>query len=75
MIYGTKLINERGSAVHTYGTWGLLQVGPAIVSVPKVQTNFIKVPGRDGNLDYTDALDGNVHYESRTFGVTLRCVA
>lgn len=75
MIYGTKLINERGSAIHTYDSWGMLQVGPAIVSPPKVQTKFIEVTGRDGSLDYTTALDGNVHYESREFGVTLRCIA
>ena len=75
MIYGTKLINERGDAAHTYADWGLLQTGPAIVSPPKVQTNFIEVKGRDGSLDYTTALDGNVHYNSRDFGVTLRCVA
>lgn len=75
MIYGTKLINERGSAIHTLDSWGLLQVGPAIVTPPKVQTKFIEVTGRDGSLDYTTALDGNVHYESREFGVTLRCVA
>lgn len=75
MIYGTKLINERGSAIHTYDSWGMLQVGPAIVSPPKVQTKFIEVTGRDGSLDYTTALDGNVHYESREFGITLRCVA
>lgn len=75
MIYGTKLINERGSAIHTFDSWGMLQVGPAIVSPPKVQTKFIEVTGRDGSLDYTTALDGNVHFESRDFDVTLRCVA
>ena len=75
MIYGTKLIKENGSVAHTYLDWGMLQVGPAIVSPPKVQTNFIKVTGKDGVLDYTTALDGNVHYESREFSVTLRCIA
>lgn len=75
MIYGTEFTREDGNVAHTYGSWGMLQVGPAIISPPKVQTKFIEVTGRDGSLDYTTALDGNVHFESRDFGVTLRCVA
>lgn len=75
MIYGTEFTREDGTVAHTYGSWGMLQVGPAIISPPKVQTKFIEVTGRDGSLDYTTALDGNVHFESRDFGVTLRCVA
>lgn len=75
MIYGTGFIRENGDYAHTYGSWGMLQVGPAIISPPKVQTNFIEVTGRDGSLDYTTALDGNVHFHSREFSTTLRCVA
>lgn len=75
MIYGTEFIREDGGTAHTYDTWGMLQVGPAIIAPPKVQTNFIEVTGRDGSLDYTTALDGNVHFESREFETTLRCVA
>lgn len=75
MIYGTNFTREDGTTAHTYGSWGMLQVGPAIISPPKVQTKFIEVTGRDGSLDYTTALDGNVHYESRDFETTLRCVA
>lgn len=74
MIYGTTFYKD-GEIRHTYKDWGLLQVGPAVVSPPKVQTYFIKVPGRDGSLDYTTALDGNVHYESRQFSTTLKCVS
>lgn len=75
MIYATEFIREDGTVAHTYDSWGMLQVGPAVISPPKVQTNFIDVTGRDGALDYTTALDGNVHFNSRDFGVTLRCVA
>lgn len=75
MIYGTEFTREDGTVAHTYGSWGMLQVGPAFISPPKVQTKFIEVTGRDGSLDYTTALDGNVHFESRDFNVTLRCVA
>ena len=75
MIYGTEFIREDNTVAHTYESWGMLQVGPAIISPPKVQTNYIEVTGRDGSLDFTTALDGNVHYESREFSSTLRCVA
>ena len=74
MIYGTTFYKD-DLIRHTYNDWGLLQVGPATVSPPKVQTYFIKVPGRDGSLDYTTALDGNVHYESRKYEQTLKCVS
>lgn len=74
MIYGTTFYKD-GEIRNTYKDWGLLQVGPAIVSPPKVQTYYINVPGRDGALDYTTALDGNVHYESREFVVTLKCIS
>lgn len=75
MLYGTQFVKEDGTTAHTYGSWGMLQVGPAIISPPKVQTKFIEVTGRDGSLDYTTALDGNVHFNSRDFDATLRCVA
>lgn len=74
MIYGTTFYRDEDIR-HTYKDWGLLQVGPAIVSPPKVQTYYINVAGRDGALDYTTALDGNVHYESRDFNLTLKCVS
>ena len=74
MIYGVKFLDESGGIRHTYEDWGLFQTTPTIVSPPKVQTYYIKVPGRDGALDYTTALDGNVHYESRTFKSTLKCI-
>ena len=75
MIYGTTFINENGEVRHTYNDWGLFQVNPAIVTPPKVQTNFIEIPGMDGMLDYTTALDGNVHYKTRSFEVTLKCIS
>lgn len=71
MICGTKFISEKSAIRHTYEDWGLIQTDPAIVSAPKVQTNYISVKGMDGVLDYTTALDGNVHYEARDFKVTL----
>ena len=41
MIYGTTFTREEGTAAHTFVDWGMLQVGPAIIAPPKVQTNFI----------------------------------
>jgi len=60
---------------HTYTDWGLLQVGKAYVSPPEVQELFVDVPGLDGSLDLTQALDGLVHYKSRQFVSTYKCIA
>ncbi len=41
------------------------------IGLPTVQTSKISVPGRDGDLDLTEALDGAVHYGNRVLEITL----
>ncbi len=36
------------------------------IELPTVQTKFVEVPGRDGTLDFTEALSGRPAYYDRT---------
>lgn len=74
MIYGVTF-KKGDRALHTYDDWGLLQVGPASMSPPEVQTRFITIPGMDGVLDATEALDGTVRFNARQFIANYKCIA
>lgn len=55
--------------VHSYHDLKLL-LAPFAPSPAKPQTNFLKVPGRDGSVDLTEA-NGEVKYDSRDFTFTF----
>lgn len=42
------------------------------ISPPKARTTVVEVPGRDGNLDITEALTGRVMYEDREISFVFR---
>ena len=54
---------------HTWQDWGLIMTAKT-VEPPSPKTNYISVPGRDGDLDLTEAASGMVNYAQRnaTFG-------
>lgn len=47
----------------TYAEYGLLLASKSI-SLPEVRTNMIDVPGRDGLLDASEVLTGEVTYKT-----------
>ncbi len=49
---------------HTAADWGMLLTDKAI-EPPKPKTKAVKIDGRDGELDLTEALGGVIRYESR----------
>ena len=49
----------------TYTEYGLLLASKSI-SLPEVRTNMIDVPGRDGLIDASEVLAGEVTYKNRT---------
>lgn len=74
MIYGVTFYKD-DTPMHTYTDWQFLQVGVAMVEPPLPRTNYQVVPGREGALDFTQALDGFVHYEQTNFVGKYRCIA
>ena len=55
---------------HTANDWSLI-LHEKIVSPPKPKTNYVSVPGRDGDLDLTEALSDVVNYQDRTASYTF----
>lgn len=43
------------------------------VESPQPVTYTVEVPGRDGELDFTEALDGRVHYKPRKISMEFYC--
>lgn len=64
----------------TFGThrqeeFGLLPK-QVIISPPEAKTYLVPVPGRNGSLDFTEALtDGQVVYNDRLLTITMYCFA
>ena len=54
----------------TYTEYGLLLASKSI-SLPEVRTNMIDVPGRDGLMDASEVLTGEVTYKNRTITLKL----
>lgn len=62
MIYGVTFGEK-----HTYRDWGLLPKSRPTVAPPDVVTNYVDVPGLDGQLDLSEVLTGRVGYQTRDF--------
>lgn len=43
----------------------------AEIGQPTPQTTFLTIPGRDGSLDLSEALDGEMHYQDRKISLTF----
>ena len=50
-------------AYNTWTDWRLIPTSRPVVNPPEVKTNFVEVPGADGSLDFTEALDEKIHYK------------
>lgn len=57
---------------HDQSEWKLLPYRAEAES-PQAETHTVEVPGRDGALDFTEALDGTVHYKSRRLSMEFYC--
>lgn len=56
---------------HTFYDWGLYVGNNAAVEPPAVRTNFIEIPGRNGNIDMTETLSGRPVYGNRVITLEL----
>lgn len=56
---------------HTYYYYGLYVTNTAPIAPPEVRTQYIEVPGRNGNIDLTDALTGRPVYGDREITLEL----
>lgn len=49
---------------NTYDTFHLMSDGRPLIEPPEVKSTFVDIPGADGALDYTEALNG-INYKNR----------
>lgn len=56
--------------IHTYDDWGLILASQTI-GMPEPKTETVSVPGMNGELDLTEALNGTTVYENRTLTFTF----
>lgn len=59
-----KLRGVQFGDYHTADDWNLI-MHEKTVSPPVPKTNYVSVPGRDGDLDLTESLSGIVNYQNR----------
>lgn len=50
---------------NTWYTWHLVPTTRPVVNPPKVRTEYVTAPTRNGYIDFTEDLDG-IHYDNRT---------
>ena len=63
---GTK--DGRGflTGFNTWGTWHLIPTSKPIVAAPQPKTNYVEIPGRDGAIDFSTFLTGEIVYGQRS---------
>lgn len=69
MVYGVTFGDK-----HSFRDWKLLLSERPKISPPAVKTNYIDIPGGDGHIDATEALTGDVKYETRTIECTFATI-
>ena len=56
---------------HTLRDWKAAITNADVISVPEANTVILEVPGRNGNLDLSEALTGDVTYRNREIKLEL----
>lgn len=56
---------------HSWTDWNLILKYKPDISFPLVKTNYIDLSGSDGQIDLTESLTGEVHYQNRTGSLTF----
>jgi hypothetical protein len=59
---------------HSFKDWGLYFKSRPEISPPEPKTNFIKIPGSDGQLDLSLVLSDEMLYENRDITCTFSCL-
>lgn len=69
-MYNVKFIRLLDNATkYSYTDFGLL-LAPVSIDLPQVKTNYVTIPGRNGDLDLSEAF-GRVNYSNRTIKLTF----
>jgi len=72
LFNGCKItVESNNKKYHTYDDWGLYITNTDYIGEPEQYTNYITVPGRDGQIDMSEALTGRPIYIKRDLTIKL----
>jgi|SRR3712207_806805 len=60
-MYGMKM-----GEFHSYKDFGLVPTSKPVINLPSPKLEYLDIPGRQGEIDITESLAGEVIYEMRT---------
>ncbi|HEK9982079.1 TPA: hypothetical protein TUU08_000184 [Streptococcus equi subsp. zooepidemicus] len=60
-MYGMKI-----GEFHSYKDFGLVPTSKPVINLPSPKLEYLEIPGRQGEIDATESLAGEVIYEMRT---------
>ena len=63
--HGITFINSLGRKQHTWDDWRIVPTSRPVILPPSIQRMEQEIPGRDGLLDFSESLDGEIHYNNR----------
>lgn len=73
MLGVTFIELKSGKEYHSWDTWGMGWLEPYTIDYPIAKTHTIDIPGADGVMDLTEALNGYVHYDNRKIELNFSC--
>lgn len=72
LTYGISIyVEENGKTYHTLDDWDLALGNNNYIGDPEMETTYIKVPGRDGLIDASEAISGRRVYKKRALSFEL----
>lgn len=66
-VFRGVLINDE----HTLRDWGAAITNSDVISMPEPNTTYLEIPGRNGRLDLSESLTGDVTFSNRTIKLQL----
>lgn len=67
----TITVEDTNKSFHTYDTWRLYITNTDCIGNPEQYTNYVTIPGRNGQLDLSDTLTGRPTYIKRQLKIEL----
>ena len=72
LAYGIKItVEENNKTYHTLNDWGYAIGNNNYIGNPEMETTYIKVPGRTGLIDASEAISGRRVYKKRSLSFEL----
>jgi hypothetical protein len=72
LAYGIKItVEENNKTYHTLNDWGYAIGNNNYIGDPEMETTYIKVPGRTGLIDASEAISGRRVYKKRSLSFEL----